>query len=117
MRTLIVPLLLILAIAACQKAGEDNIFPRENADGIPVYKDPEQKIEDRVEDLLSRMTLQEKVAQISSHDIWTFPLRDKEFYLDVQMQFSLMQELKDGNKIEKFKKAVKGLSEKKRQRK
>ena len=30
----------------------------------PIYKDPEQRIEKRVEDLLGRMTLQEKVAQM-----------------------------------------------------
>ena len=30
----------------------------------PIYKDPEQRIEKRVEDLLDRMTLLEKVAQM-----------------------------------------------------
>ena len=37
----------------------------ENADGsVPVYKDPTASIEDRVSDLLPRMTIQEKVAQM-----------------------------------------------------
>ena len=37
----------------------------ENKDGsTPVYKDPTADIEDRVNDLLPRMTLQEKVAQM-----------------------------------------------------
>lgn len=36
-----------------------------NKDGsTPVYKDPTAAIEDRVNDLLPRMTLQEKVAQM-----------------------------------------------------
>jgi beta-glucosidase len=29
-----------------------------------LYKDPSQSVEDRVEDLLSRMTLEEKAAQL-----------------------------------------------------
>lgn len=37
----------------------------ENKDGSsPVYKDPTADIEDRVSDLLSRMTVEEKVAQL-----------------------------------------------------
>ena len=31
---------------------------------IPVYKDPTANIEDRVKDLLPRMTIEEKVAQL-----------------------------------------------------
>src|SRR5580658_6904081 len=34
----------------------------------PIYKDPNAPIEQRVEDLLSRMTLEEKIAQITC--IW-----------------------------------------------
>ena len=37
----------------------------ENKDGsIPLYKNPNADIEDRVNDLLPRMTLQEKIAQM-----------------------------------------------------
>jgi beta-glucosidase len=36
--------------------------------GAPIYKDPRQPVERRVEDLLSRMTLEEKVAQLET--IW-----------------------------------------------
>ena len=37
----------------------------ENKDGsTPVYKDPTANIEDRVRDLLARMTVEEKVAQL-----------------------------------------------------
>ncbi|KAJ3760101.1 glycoside hydrolase [Lentinula raphanica] len=40
-----------------------------NMDGsLPVYKNPDASIEDRVADLLPRMTLQEKVAQINPLD-------------------------------------------------
>ena len=36
-----------------------------NNDGsLPIYKDPKASIEDRVNDLLPRMTLEEKVAQM-----------------------------------------------------
>ncbi|EJD00700.1 glycoside hydrolase family 3 protein [Fomitiporia mediterranea MF3/22] len=42
----------------------------QNKNGsTPVYKDPTANIEDRVKDLLSRMTLQEKVAQIIQGDM------------------------------------------------
>ena len=41
-----------------------------NKDGsTPVYKDPDAAIEDRVNDLLPRMTVQEKVAQLIQGDI------------------------------------------------
>ncbi len=35
----------------------------------PIYKDPSQPVEARVEDLVSRMTLDEKIAQITT--VWT----------------------------------------------
>ena len=31
---------------------------------VPIYKDPSKSVEGRVKDLLSRMTLQEKIAQM-----------------------------------------------------
>jgi beta-glucosidase len=40
-------------------------------DTVPIYKDPAQPVEKRVEDLLSRMTLEEKVGQmlqLNAHD-------------------------------------------------
>ncbi|HEV2441735.1 MAG TPA: hypothetical protein VGT07_04370, partial [Steroidobacteraceae bacterium] len=39
-----------------------------SAAGAPLYKDPHAAVDARVNDLLSRMTLQEKIAQISC--IW-----------------------------------------------
>ncbi|KAG6868294.1 hypothetical protein C0993_005370 [Termitomyces sp. T159_Od127] len=54
----------------------------KNKDGsVPVYKDPNASIEDRVNDLLPRMTLEEKVSQLIQGDMngWmdlTDPLDD-----------------------------------------
>ena len=48
----------LLAVTATARPGHDQ----------PVYKDPNAPIEQRVEDLLSRMTLDEKIAQITT--IW-----------------------------------------------
>ena len=66
----------LCALLAVTKAGlsplgvrDDLHFSLEargsNIDGsVPVYKDPNADIEDRVNDLLPRMTLQEKVSQL-----------------------------------------------------
>jgi beta-glucosidase len=50
-------LLITLVISACNSGQKDRIEP--------VYQDPDQPIDKRVEDLLSRMTLEEKVGQIN----------------------------------------------------
>ncbi|TFK98582.1 glycoside hydrolase family 3 protein [Pterulicium gracile] len=52
---------------------------QENIDGsTPIYKDPEASVEDRVKDLLPRMTLEEKVSQLIQGDIngWTVNIYD-----------------------------------------
>ena len=36
-----------------------------NTNHLPVYKEPAAKTEDRVKDLLARMTLEEKIAQLT----------------------------------------------------
>lgn len=61
-------LLLTTASASLEVRG-DLHFPLHargsNKDGsVPVYKNPKASIEDRVNDLLPRMTLEEKVAQL-----------------------------------------------------
>ena len=40
------------------------------ADDRPIYKDKNAPIEDRVEDLLRRMTLREKVGQLQQRCTW-----------------------------------------------
>src|SRR5512138_890437 len=42
----------------------------------PGYRDPSLSLADRVEDLLARMTIAEKLAQIGS--VWVFQLADDE---------------------------------------
>ncbi|MCK5210864.1 MAG: hypothetical protein KAQ79_22695, partial [Cyclobacteriaceae bacterium] len=38
----------------------------QNSENTPIYKDHTQSFEARVDDLLSRMTLEEKISQMSS---------------------------------------------------
>ncbi|MDQ8758098.1 glycoside hydrolase family 3 N-terminal domain-containing protein [Sphingosinicella sp. LHD-64] len=58
------------AVAACTLAltGCIALAGASQGDQRPAYKDPSQPIERRVEDLLARMTLEEKVAQMQS--VW-----------------------------------------------
>ena len=42
--------------------------PAPQAESLPVYKDASQPVEQRIDDLLARMTLEEKVAQMIS--VW-----------------------------------------------
>ena len=55
--------------------------PAKTAGGQPAYLDASLPIERRVEDLLSRMTLEEKVAQ--THALW----KQKQFIMDAQGNF------------------------------
>ena len=41
----------------------------QNKKGMPLYKNPKQNIEKRVNDLLSRMTLEEKVFQLNQYTL------------------------------------------------
>ena len=45
------------------------LVPAEARKKVPLYKDPSAPVEARVEDLLSRMTLEEKVAQLQNRFI------------------------------------------------
>ncbi|KAF7331406.1 Glycoside hydrolase family 3 protein [Mycena kentingensis (nom. inval.)] len=59
-----------------------------NTDGsLPIYKDPAAAIEDRVADLLPRMTVEEKVSQIIQGDI-KFYLANPFDPLDNTLQFN-----------------------------
>lgn len=50
--------LLLVTVYSCKKSG------------IPAYKNPKLSVDERVKDLLSRMTLDEKIAQITCVLIW-----------------------------------------------
>lgn len=52
------------AVSGCLVAAHANSADLQ----VPVYKDPRQPVEKRVDDLLSRMTLDEKVAQLET--VW-----------------------------------------------
>ena len=56
------------AAALSLAVGEVKAQPRNDADGRPLYKSASAAIDERVEDLLARMTLEEKVAQMQC--IW-----------------------------------------------
>ncbi|MGA7588949.1 MAG: glycoside hydrolase family 3 N-terminal domain-containing protein, partial [Candidatus Sulfotelmatobacter sp.] len=60
MRRLLCPVLIFFAILSSAQAQSDS----DN----PPYKNPSLPVEQRVQDLLSRMTLQEKVAMLSGAD-------------------------------------------------
>ena len=54
-----------LSFASTEKFPTRLISRAENSDGsLPIYKNPHASIEARVEDLLPRMTVEEKVAQM-----------------------------------------------------
>jgi len=66
-------LLYLVWITPCVLASSSFLEPRRfplesratNIDGsLPTYKDPDAPVEDRVSDLLPRMTLEEKVSQL-----------------------------------------------------
>lgn len=62
-----------VAVAAAVTPGVNGQNLTNGTDGsAPVYKDPSASVDDRVQDLLSRMTLQEKVAQLIQGDITNF---------------------------------------------
>ncbi|HET9177420.1 MAG TPA: glycoside hydrolase family 3 C-terminal domain-containing protein [Terriglobia bacterium] len=60
--TLLGLLLVVLGFALPARAPLDGQSP---AAGVPVYLDPKQPIERRVDDLMGRMTLKEKVGQLN----------------------------------------------------
>jgi len=71
-------ILAALCLAFVPEAGS---APRAAASGVPLYKDASAPIPARVEDLLKRMTLQEKIAQMLC--VWG----DKVQIFDANLQF------------------------------
>ena len=65
----VLPLFAAVSAESLLDVRDDLYFPlrarRTNKDGsTPIYKDPTASIEDRVNDLLPRMTVEEKVSQM-----------------------------------------------------
>jgi len=54
---------------------DQTILNGKGGENMPLYKDPSQPVEVRVRDLLSRMTLEEKIAQLGS--VWGYELIDE----------------------------------------
>ena len=66
MKNLILLIIVILVALSCNRSKE------------PLYKNPDADIDKRVEDLLKRMTLDEKVAQLKGYLIFDTLAWDKE---------------------------------------
>lgn len=60
MNRVLIPLLLFLIV------GSSNVSAKSE---LPLYKNPKASVEERVNDLLSRMTLQEKVMQLNQYTL------------------------------------------------
>ncbi len=56
-------LMLVLALTSCRSTVVPT--PAEEAEAVPSYLDPSQPVSVRVDDLLSRMTLEEKIGQMT----------------------------------------------------
>ena len=76
MKIRLLPLLALLTLSACEDAGSPEAStvplaavdsPRENTE-LAIYKDPSQSVDDRIADLIGRMTTEEKVAQVTA--VW-----------------------------------------------
>jgi len=68
-------LLIVLVQSACSGNKEDPVVPVS-----ATYRDPDIPVVDRVEDLLSRMTLEEKVAQMAQAVIYSASPKDTRTY-------------------------------------
>src|ERR1700752_1190753 len=72
-----VPVIAVTASLLCPASGAGRAQPQET----PPYRNPKLPVEQRVADLLSRMTLEEKVAQMEG--AW----ENKNFHKDPQTMF------------------------------
>jgi len=54
-----------LIVAVVGTLASISVILAQGGDATPVYLDPKRPIEERVDDLISRMTLKEKVGQLN----------------------------------------------------
>lgn len=60
---------MLLPVSLCASLLLASVRAAASEGSAPVYKDPKAPIEDRVEDLLSRMTLEDKASQLIQGDL------------------------------------------------
>src|SRR5262245_56342613 len=93
----------VLIVAALSLPAASNAQTRKD---VPLYKNAAAPVEQRVEDLLARMTQEEKIAQITT--VWTrknalltapsgdfVPAKAKQLYPNGIGQFARPQDLQD----------------------
>ncbi|RYP12024.1 hypothetical protein DL767_011530 [Monosporascus sp. MG133] len=98
---------LSLLASLAQAASFEATIPGNEA--TPVYKNPNAPVEDRVADLLSRMTIEEKTAQLVQGDIrnwlnetdgsfnqtgleWNMAYRAGQFYVGIPVSWNMLSE-------------------------
>ncbi|KAI5861371.1 glycoside hydrolase family 3 protein [Durotheca rogersii] len=98
------------SISLCLLLSETIAFARGlSSDGEPVYKDASASVEDRVTDLLSRMTIEDKTAQLVQGDLrnwidiedgtlnqtgleWSMRNRGGSFYVGVSVPWKMLSD-------------------------
>jgi beta-glucosidase len=95
MRKLKATMLILVVLTIIMAFSKDDRVRYTN--GKPVYKDPVFKIEERVEDLLSRMTLQEKIGQMNMPCVYLGELGK-----DMAEKTQSVKKLTEGTFLENF---------------
>src|SRR6056297_3488915 len=74
--------------------------PAQAQNQLPIYKNPDAKIEDRVEDLITRMTVYEKIGQMTQLNITTVNTTGKQ--ADIELVEEKARELISNHHIGSF---------------
>lgn len=59
----------LAALVACASFAHGQLYPNSTNGTVPTYKNPNASVEARIADLLPRMTIQDKMAQLMQGDI------------------------------------------------